>query len=242
MSQIMKVLLVYTAVISSASAVGAAKKTTGALVTEKEFEDGVVKNGFPKPKPDQYKNFIAYATKLGKITAKRELAMFLANVIQETKGLTVIVESLTGVDPKSYDKASWDPNGPPPAPGKSGKYLGRGYLQLSYPDNYLAASKGIFGNDKLWKNPELVSQDQTIAWQTAFWFWGYNVHTQFGGADREAIKQGKFGASILAINGALECQHPSEAARNRFKYYGVVLKAFNVNEKPDGSGCGSNTL
>ena len=208
--------------------------------------NAITSNGYKKPRDDQYKNLLTYATKLGFITCKRELAMFLANSIQETAGLTLIEEkiSLTGKNPKDYDMATWTP--PPnqnfPAPGKSGKYYGRGYLQLSYPSNYFGASQGLYGDDRLWKNPELVSKTEELAWKSAFWFWGNNVHKVWGNGDRPEIQNGQFGFSIFIINGERECQNPSEAARNRFTFYKKVLLAFGVNEVADGSGCNGNVL
>jgi len=190
-------------------------------------------NGFKKPTVDQYKSVLAYAAKRGKITTKLELAMFLGNSIQETGGLAIIGEkpSLTGADPKQYDNSDWGTKHTP-APGKSGQYYGRGYLQLSYPANYMSASEALYGagNDKLWKNPELVSSDQSVAWETAFWFWGAIVHDQAQG--------GKFGQSVMAIN-SWECSSGPTEAGNRLKYYRKVLEAFGLKDKADTSGCGT---
>ena len=57
-----------------------------------EFNQAVTSNGYPKPTQDQYTNFITEATPVGKITTRRELAMFLANILLESDGLRAKVE------------------------------------------------------------------------------------------------------------------------------------------------------
>jgi predicted chitinase len=53
--------------------------------------------------------------------------------------------------------------------GDGYKYRGRGYIQLTGKNNYSAASKEIYGDDRLVKNPDLVSQPE-IAAKVAAWF------------------------------------------------------------------------
>ena len=75
------------------------------------------------PTNEQYHNLVSRAGPVGHISNKRELAMFLANVLHESAGLTATEE--------------W---GPPPAgtysfpqldrPGR--RYHGRGYIQLTW--------------------------------------------------------------------------------------------------------------
>ena len=75
------------------------------------------------PTNEQYHNLVSKAGPIGHISNKRELAMFLANVLHESAGLTATEE--------------W---GPPPAgtysfpqldrPGR--RYHGRGYIQLTW--------------------------------------------------------------------------------------------------------------
>lgn len=58
-----------------------------------------------------------------------------------------------------------------------------------------AASKAIFGDNRLVMDPDSVAKRDDIAWQTAFWYWGTRVHNQPG------VQQGRFGATTKAING-----------------------------------------
>ena len=54
-------------------------------------------------------------------------------------------------------------------PGDGFKYRGRGYIQLTGKANYAAASKAIFGDDTLVKNPDLVN-DPKIAADVVAWY------------------------------------------------------------------------
>lgn len=52
------------------------------------------------------------------------------------------------------------------------------------------------------------------------------------------VRIGWFGSSTNRINGALECRGSNlNVAKERFRKYGLVLKAFNVNETPIENGC-----
>ncbi|KAG6664567.1 hypothetical protein CIPAW_02G101900 [Carya illinoinensis] len=89
------------------------------------------------------------------------------------------------------------------------KYYGRGPLQLTWNYNYGAAGNSI-GIDLL-NSPETVATDPVISFKTALWFWMTNVH--------QVLNQG-FGATIRAINGAIECNGGnSGAVQSRIQYY-----------------------
>lgn len=57
--------------------------------------------------------------------------------------------------------------------GDGYKYRGRGYIQLTGKSNYSAASKALFGDDRLVKNPDLVN-DPDIAAATTAWYMKQN--------------------------------------------------------------------
>ena len=82
-------------------------------------------------------------------------------------------------------------------------YYGRGPLQISYNYNYGAAGQSI-GFDGL-RSPQTVAQDNVVSFKTALWFWMNNVHA--------VLPQG-FGATIRAINGAVECDGKNTAEMN----------------------------
>lgn len=54
-------------------------------------------------------------------------------------------------------------------PGDGFKYRGRGFIQLTGKNNYAAASKAIYGDDRLVKNPDLVN-DPSVAAQVSAWY------------------------------------------------------------------------
>jgi predicted chitinase len=126
---------------------------------------------------------------------KREAAAFLANVARETGELIYIDQIEQGEYCMPSDSC-------PCEPGK--RYFGRGPIQISWNYNYCSASAAL-GVD-LRRQPELVSQDATIAWETGLWFW----MTQRGAGTmtpHTAITTDRgFGETIRSINGTIECQ------------------------------------
>lgn len=58
--------------------------------------------------------------------------------------------------------------------GDGWKYRGRGFIQLTGKNNYAAASKAIYGDDRLVKNPDLVN-DPAVAAEVSAWFMKKNT-------------------------------------------------------------------
>lgn len=54
-------------------------------------------------------------------------------------------------------------------PGDGFKYRGRGFIQLTGKNNYAAASKAIYGDDRLVKNPDLVN-NPAVAAEVSAWY------------------------------------------------------------------------
>nr|AEF59007.1 class VII chitinase [Pinus contorta] len=130
---------------------------------------------------------------------KREIAAFFANVAHETTNLCYVEE---------IAKSAYCDSTNTQYPCASGQqYYGRGPLQLTGNANYGAA--GAYLAVDLRNNPGLVAQDDLTSWKTALWFWNVNsnCHT--------AITSGQgFGATIQAINGAVECNGGNTAEVN----------------------------
>ncbi|KAJ1741962.1 hypothetical protein LPJ78_003958 [Coemansia sp. RSA 989] len=201
-------------------------------ITCDKFDEAVSKaseaigQSYPKPSQAQCNAFLKGMPK-GGISSAREAAMFLANILWESDGLQAKQEYAC------KDKPDWCAQNyktPEDEPGKT--YWGRGYIQLTWEYNYAAASKALYGDDRLVKNPGEVSSDEDTAWAVSFWFWKANVATD------PAVKKGEFGASINKINGALECKGAAQdKAKKRYEMYKAVLPVFAPGEKPIESGC-----
>ncbi|KAG6737937.1 hypothetical protein POTOM_059469 [Populus tomentosa] len=144
--------------------------------------------------------------------SKREIAAFFAHVTHET-GHFCYIEEINGASQDYCDETNTQY---PCNPNK--KYFGRGPLQLTWNYNYGAAG-GANNFDGL-NSPETVANDPVVSFKTALWFWMTNV--------RPVVTQG-FGATIRAINGAVECNGGnSDTVHNRIGYYADYCKQFGV--------------
>lgn len=147
--------------------------------------------------------------------SKREIAALFAHVNHETIKFCYINE-INGPSKNYCDPTSTQY---PCAAGKG--YYGRGPLQISWNYNYGGAGQSL-GFDGL-NDPDAVARSPVLAFQAALWFWMNSVH--------EAIVSGQgFGATIRAINGALECNGKNpNAVNNRVAYYEQFCQQFGVD-------------
>ncbi|CAF0783632.1 unnamed protein product [Rotaria sordida] len=147
-----------------------------------------------------------------------EIAAFFGHVYHETDGLKTLTEYfLEGDNSRTkYQTADWCKI----SPHKDRLYYGRGWLQLSYPDNYYHAGNAL-GVD-LWTNPDLVATDEVLACKTAIWFWKAN---EMG---RLAAK-GCFGETTRILN-VWECiGNPGENLQGlRIARYQHVRQCFDL--------------
>ncbi|KAK9138761.1 hypothetical protein Sjap_009355 [Stephania japonica] len=146
---------------------------------------------------------------------KREIAAFFAHVTHETGHFCYINE----IDGSTRNYCDSTNTQYPCVPGKA--YFGRGPLQLSWNYNYGPAGNSI-GFDGLGA-PETVANDPLVSFKTGLWFWMNNCHS--------LITSGQgFGATIRAINGAIECNGGnSQAVNARVGYYTSYCNQFGVS-------------
>lgn len=117
--------------------------------------------------------------------AKREVAAFLANVVDKSQEFCYIAQS----NAQSYcNQSSYIY---PCAKGK--RYYARGPLGLTGNENYGAA--GNYLKLDLLGNPDKVSENSTISFQTAIWLWTH------GSKSHNAIVSGKgFAETVKTLN------------------------------------------
>lgn len=121
---------------------------------------------------DKYQEFIE-ACKNANIHTKDEAAMFLAQVLYESKGFTSLKENDSHIIQISKQR--------------HGDYIGRGYIRISGLSNYRQASEAL--DIDCVNNPSLIETDPH-AWNVTCWFWRTNIQkhvhnglhatTQFG--------------------------------------------------------------
>ena len=143
----------------------------------------------------------AFATTGSATVQKQEAAAFLANVDHETGGLVYINE----ID-ESGDYCASESYG---CPAGTYAYYGRGPIQLSWNFNYEAAGQAI-GQDLL-DNPNLVSTNAAISWETGLWYWFTGTGNGSVTSHQAMVNGNGFGATIRAIND-IECNggYPAE--------------------------------
>jgi len=126
---------------------------------------------------------------------KREVAAFFAHVAWETGNLVF-------TDQQSKDPAT-------------GMYWGRGPLQLTWDYNYNAC--GVAIGQPLLAQPDLVSKDSVVTWESALWFWLFNDSGK-GFTSHDAILRGNFGDTLRVIN-SIECVAGNAAQQARISNY-----------------------
>lgn len=159
---------------------------------ENDFVEALTKNGYPT-QSQKYNYFIQSLSEAG-IGTKSEAAMYLATLLHESDGLRVTEEYYNPLSIQTY-----------------GRYIGRGYIQLSSQPNYQAASEAL--NEDYVSNPEKVSTDPH-AWRVSAWYWRKEV--------QQHVPSG-FEATV--IRGVRPLEPHMERRR---AIYGNVCQAFGV--------------
>lgn len=147
-----------------------------------------------------------------KINTRLRMAAFIAQVGHES-GQFRYVRELGGDQYLSkYDTGTLAARlgNTPEADGDGQRFRGRGLLQITGRDNYLACSKELFGDDRLLRTPELLEQAEW-ACKSAAWFWNSRNLNALADA-------GSFETITRRINGGLN------GLAERQAFYATALK------------------
>ncbi|KAK8626677.1 hypothetical protein V6N13_134310 [Hibiscus sabdariffa] len=184
------------------------------------------------------KSYPAFASTGDLATRKREVAAFLGQTSHETTGGWATAPS----GPYFWGYCYKQEIGCPPHycqpsqifpcfPGQS--YCGRGPIQLSWNYNYGQFGQSIGRMDELLRNPDVLINNATLSFESAFWFWMTpqapkpSCHAVMTGEWRPSnndIAAGRlpgFGVTTNIINGGLECGRPGPDSRveSRIGFY-----------------------
>jgi len=146
------------------------------------------------------------------INTRLRIAAFIAQVGHESGQFVWLKELGNNAYLAKYDTGTLAARlgNTPEADGDGQKYRGRGLIQITGHDNYLACSKGLFGDDCLLATPELLEQPKYAALSAA-WFWDSRKLNEF--ADVSA-----FETITRRINGGVN------GLAERVLFYNAALK------------------
>lgn len=157
--------------------------------------------------------------------SRMEVAAFLANVVDMSQEFCYVAPS--NVQPSCNESSTNS------SCANGDRYFARGPLRLTGNNNYEAAGKYL--KLDLLGNPDKVSENSTISFQTAIWLWmnGSNSHT--------AIVHGQgFAATVKALNSSACDDHPKlKSMVNNYKAY---CKYFGVSPGLNLENCLSETV
>jgi predicted chitinase len=115
-------------------------------------------------------------------------------------------------------------------PGDGFKYRGRGFIQLTGKNNYAAASKAIYGDDRLVKNPDLVN-DPNVASQVSAWYMKKGQSSMAGKLGINTSNMSQADANLLATS-----QIAGGDIRNKGKIGAEILGKVNAYSGQFGGG------
>ncbi|MEO8645506.1 glycoside hydrolase family 19 protein [Pseudomonas sp.] len=146
------------------------------------------------------------------INTRLRMAAFIAQVGHESGQLRYVKELGGDQYLSKYDTGTLARRlgNTPEADGDGQKYRGRGLIQITGHDNYLACSKALFSDDRLLRTPDLLEQAEW-ACKSAAWFWNSRNLNALADA-------GDFNQITRRINGGLN------GLAERLAFYMAALK------------------
>lgn len=150
--------------------------------------------------------------KLNGLNSRNEAAMFLAHVFHESEGFKYKEEINRS---NNYMSSLGD---------KDKSYHGRGYMMITWPENYLACGKALGLGEQLIHSPEKLLTDN-LAIESAIWYWKDIVRKANG------VSDSNFWNTTMAINGSIEMSESGEEmANHRYDLYVRIARALGVND------------
>jgi len=192
------------------------------LINFQQFSNAFINNGYEAPNESAF-DIMIKNLKVGGIETLDELAMFIAQVIHKSEGLKNRIEwnsqqLETRNCPDSYQTPGVD------VPGQY--YFGRGYLQLTWAENYIACSKALYGDERLLSSPSLVSDTEEGCWFSALWYWNWRVHRKWD----QGFQAMTMDTDVILEDKELEGPN-SDKAILRYSKYQQVCKAFGIKTR-----------
>ncbi|KAJ3072230.1 hypothetical protein HDU98_004017 [Podochytrium sp. JEL0797] len=154
--------------------------TVASIITQDAFDSAAQNCGIYDSTlyPAMVKGFTA------PLSGLHELAILMGNCAHESVRFTATSEFGCSTDPSSCPY---------------GNYYGRGYLQLTWKQNYQAAAD-FLGRQDIVDNPNVVAYDGATNWATVDWFWANAVQPNF------KSNGVSLATSVQIVNGYIECQ------------------------------------
>lgn len=192
--------------------------------------------------PLEYPIFMNTAVMVGNINNATQLAMYFAQVLYDTNGLSigkVVPCSRFGNQQACQDYSSINVNntGAYQSGNYTANYFGRGRLFIEGVNTFMASSQALYGSDVLYQAPGTVHMDLNVAWATSAWNWATNVGSVIGNSEAFGLTT-KFlrpGDCSTSTSGQL-----STNAGTAFNIYQEVLAVFDPDRVANPSGCVPN--
>ena len=172
------------------------------------------------------------------ISTPDQEAAFLAQIDEESAGLSLINEMPWGLDRSQWDDqaaakdyfdqkyANMNGNGDADS-GDGYNYRGRGILQITGKANYAAVSQQLYGDDRLVKHPDLMAQPEVAA-EAAAAYWNQNDLNRFIPAG-QPVTPDEFQDLGSTINTGQPGNVPHNAAE-RAQYWEAIKQALGVTD------------
>ncbi|MBO0881051.1 MAG: hypothetical protein J2P17_12035 [Mycobacterium sp.] len=170
------------------------------------------------------------------ITTPDQQAAFVAQIEEESGGLKMVSELPWGLPRAQWDneqatrdyfnnKYAYDNGNGGVSSGDGYNYRGRGILQITGKSNYMAVSEELYHDDRLVKNPDLLSQPD-VAGAAAAAYWNENNLNRFIPPGRPVTPQ-----QFQDLGSTINTGHPGDVPNNaaeRVRYWELAKAALGI--------------